>query len=180
MRRALVALCVLALTPAKVGAQAADCTPRQLQLLTWTHNSATVYSDAVPAGEVWQLFRAGVASNDPTRLDVRMQIQEPVEAQANACCWLIPLASAEATSSTPRLSWGSDKDPQLMLPGQRIAVRLNGTLADLAVLGSGFKYPLACLSYLVIPAWATRSSSLAGALPSTPGPIAFRSGGTPQ
>lgn len=142
MRGVLVLGLVLAASVAH--AQAPDCTPRKLQGHSgWVFHAAYVQSPVVPAGEVWEVHRAGAASNDSSPRDIRIQVDEPVDAQDGACCWAIPMASVEASSSTPKLSWSGQ---QFLWPGQRLSARMNATLADFALLWAGVKYPAACVA----------------------------------
>lgn len=141
MVRALAPLCVLLLTAEPVAAQ--TCTPTRIQHHSgWLSNANYAPGATVPEGEVWVIERGGIASNDSAMREVNFQIEEKVVSQGSVCCWSIPIANRYATGATPK---SAITGPHVLLPGDRLAARMNANLTDLALLYSGWSYPLACL-----------------------------------
>lgn len=141
--RAVVAILVVLLSG--VPAMAQTCTPVKLTFHSgWQYNAATVYGEWVPAGEVWLIQFAGVASNDGRAFQPRLQQQRP--AADGTCCWLIPGDVSTAVAPTPQQAIGR---AWILEAGDRIAARTNITLGDLALLYSGWKFPDTCLPRLL-------------------------------
>lgn len=145
MRTIVALLCCLVVAPAR--AQQLDCTPQRVQGHSgWATNTAVAYGAWVPPGEIWLLKTAGVVTNDPTPLEYKLQIEQEVLSQGNACCWLQPLVSVGRTEATPKLALDR---PVILEAGERLAARTHATVVDLALLYSGWKFPSACLGRLL-------------------------------
>lgn len=138
-----VLACLLVAAPA----QAQTCLPTPVQGHSgWSQQSDYVTGATVPAGEVWLITDAGVASNDSQLVDVRLQREEPVLSQQGACCWYIPIAVTASTGATPKAAL---LRPVYVQAGQRLAARTPVPLGDMALLYSGFAFPAACLQRLL-------------------------------
>ena len=168
MRPAIATLLLCALP---VVAQAQTCTPTRLQYHSgWLFNAAYVYGPYVPEGEVWKIERGGVASNDSAIREIMFQVEERVVSQGNVCCWMIPVARSYVSPATPK---SAVDQPLILIPGDRFSARLNATLTDLALLYTGWKYPLECLPRLL--GMEAKASGTSGSGGDSPDLTAFAS-----
>jgi hypothetical protein len=136
--RVLVCVCVV-LMGGPVWAQ--DCTPVAYRGLVWGQpGERIVWSEVVPAGEVWELESGGLATTDNRVLAYMGQHYVPPG-------WYIPLASPVTGNSTPSLAFPRGL---ILSAGERIGGRVNAPedFAQMAVLFKVFRYPEACLARL--------------------------------
>lgn len=112
----------------------------------WHASSAYIQGDQVPAGEAWLIQLAGLVSNDPALVGAKLQVEEPVLSQNNVMHWAMPAPTTAATAGTPKVELLRSL---VLVEGQRIAGRTTAPLADLALLYSGWSFPVALLPQLL-------------------------------
>ena len=101
-----------------------------------------VDGETVPAGEVWLIQSAGIATEDYRALDYMLQHVVPPG-------WYVPLERSVQAGSTPVLALGRSI---ILQEGEYLRTRVNSggqAFARMALLYTGWKFPASDLSKLL-------------------------------